>query len=333
MGYGIIYFTSGESVFRISKAEGDMYLDTFEDIFSPSNDTSHITSLWRQQNDIFFTIQDWDNEQNLDVYKLIPPKDKGINSNEDASETKGNSPRHSRANSSGSRGKRKRTRTRSGSGYGSDLGYGSPRSPRGKGQTVNDSNMYANKVRTFSLSANARIWQLGAMNFQKKFVLGMGASIKNHKPNLLQIGFKKKIKILSLDGFKGKGNANIVWPKSAPESLPHAIYNHKATKTWFCILNVINLSNEKLYWLQFRMDKAAKKKIVWQRLVPVPDCALTAKGDWLYYDENRDVLIGFECANVDSKEYIFKYLPDMTKYLFVDDDANDDKKEKEMNSQ
>ena len=36
--YGIIYFTTGESVYRIMKTEGDMYLDNYEDIFTPSND-------------------------------------------------------------------------------------------------------------------------------------------------------------------------------------------------------------------------------------------------------------------------------------------------------
>ena len=277
--FGIIYFTTGESVYRISKTEGDLYLDTIEDIFSPSNDTSHITSLWRQQNDIFLTIQDWDNEENLDVYKLIPPKDRGITGNtpDTPSNARGSTPKfgHNRSNSGS---KRKRTRTRSGSGYGSDFGGYSPRS---KG-TANDSNEFVNKVRTFSLSANARIWQLGAMNFQKKFVLGMGAAQKGHKPNLLQIGFKKKIKSMSVDGIKGKGSAKVVWPKSAPEDLPHSIFNHKATKSWFCILCVTNLDSNKLYWLQFKMDKA-KKKIVWQRLVAVPEEAMD--GDWLYYDE------------------------------------------------
>ena len=76
--HGIIYFTTGESVYRIMKTEGDMYLDNYEDIFTPSNDTSHITCLWRQDNNIYLTIQDWDNEEMLDVYKIRPPKDKGV---------------------------------------------------------------------------------------------------------------------------------------------------------------------------------------------------------------------------------------------------------------
>merc|ERR1712228_136238 len=144
---------------------------------------------------------------------------------------------------------------------------------------------------------------------------GMGAAQKSHKPSLLQIGFKKKIKSMSLDGNKGNGDKNVVWPKSAPEDLPHSIFNHKETKSWFCILCVTHLDDDKLYWLQFKMDKA-KKKIIWQRLVAVPEEAMN--GDWLYYDEMRDVLIGFECKQ--SKEYIFKYLPDMTKYLLIEDE-------------
>ena len=68
---GIIYFTNGESVFRISKAQGDMYLDDKEDIFSPSNDTSHITCLWRQNNDIYITLQDWDNEEVSNIFVTL----------------------------------------------------------------------------------------------------------------------------------------------------------------------------------------------------------------------------------------------------------------------
>ena len=45
--HGLIYFTNGESIYRIYKTEGNMYLDNYEDIFTPSSDTSHITSLWR----------------------------------------------------------------------------------------------------------------------------------------------------------------------------------------------------------------------------------------------------------------------------------------------
>ena len=58
------------------------------------------------------------------------------------------------------------------------------------------------------------------------------------------------------------------------------------------------------------MDKT-KKKVEWQRLVKIPDTA--KKGDWLYYDEIRDLLIGFEQINKDKNEYVFKFLPDMTK--------------------
>ena len=185
--YGIIYFTTGESVYRIMKTEGDMYLDNFEDIFTPSNDTSHITSLWRQNNDIFLTIQDWENESAIDVYKIRPPKDKGVSTPDSPTGKRARSP---------SFGNRNRTRSRSNSGYGSDYGGSSPRSSG----TANDSNAFVNKVRTFSLQYNSRIWQLGTMRFEKKFILSVGAAQMGNVPQLLQIGFKKKIKAMNLMG-------------------------------------------------------------------------------------------------------------------------------------
>ena len=177
-----------------------MYLDTFEDIFTPSNDTSHITCLWRQNNDLYLTIQDWDSEENLDLYKVIPPKDKGVAT---PSTPEDNTPGVHRAKSPsfGSRGhsprhSKRRSRSRSGStGYGSD--YAS--SPRGRG-TANDSNLFVNKVRTFSLSYNSRIWQLGTMRFEKKMLLAVGAAQLGSAPQILQIGFKKKINALPIMG-------------------------------------------------------------------------------------------------------------------------------------
>eukprot|EP01084_Bolivina_argentea_P051821 95298_1 len=313
--HGVIYFTTGESVFRIVKTEGDMYLDTFEDIFSPSNDTSHITCLWRQGNDIFLTIQDWDTEENLDVYKVKPnTTNKGMATPDSPLSGKGvRSPSFDRSNST-----KRRTRTRSGSGYGSDCSAGTP---RGRG-TANDSNDFVTKVRTFSLSYNSRIWQLGSMNFQKKFVLAVAAAQKAYAPQLLKIGFKQKIKVLGLTG-KGKGDKRIVWPKTTPEDVPHAIFNHKATKSWFCVLPATHTKKGGLYWIQFKFDKP-KKKISWQRLVSIPEEA--QDGDWLYYDELRDVLVGFRRVDDDNKEYVFKYLPDMTKYLWIATTDDDDEK-------
>ena len=176
------------------KTEGDIYLDTYEDIFTPSNDTSHITCLWRQVNDIFITIQDWDNETNLDVYKLRPVRDKGI---------AGVGTPDSPTGRSSPKAKRKRSRSGSnasgyGSGYGSDYGGSGSRSPRGG--TANDSNDYMNKVRTFSLQYNSRIWQLGTMRYEKKFLMAIGAAQMGSNPQLLRIGFKTKIKSISLMG-------------------------------------------------------------------------------------------------------------------------------------
>merc|ERR1711920_242796 len=44
----------------------------------------------------------------------------------------------------------------------------------------------------------------------------------------------------------------------------------------------------------------------------------------------RDCLIGFKCANASSKEYVFKYLPDMTKFLWIEDDKKDNAEEPMM---
>ena len=96
----------------------------------------------------------------------------------------------------GGKSPRARTRSRSNSGYGSDYGGSSPRG----GGTANDSNEFVNKVRTFSLSFNSRIWQLGTMRFEKKFVLAVGAAQLGSIPQLLQIGFKKKIKTMAMMG-------------------------------------------------------------------------------------------------------------------------------------
>eukprot|EP00483_Globobulimina_turgida_P001699 UN01701 len=63
------------------------------------------------------------------------------------------------------------------------------------------------------------------------------------------------------------------------------------------------------------MDKA-KKKVSWQRLVPIPEEA--KQGDWCYYDELRDVLIGFSRGDKENEEYVFKYLPDITKYFWIE---------------
>ena len=114
-----------------------------------------------------------------------------------------------------------------------------------------------------------------------------------------------------------------MWPRSVPDQVPHSVVFHKATKTWFCILPVTKGDDGALYWMQFRMDKM-KKKVSWQRLVPIPEDA--KEGDWLYYDEGRDVLIGFARGDDAHKHYVFKFLPDLTKHLWVDFDDDDDQK-------
>lgn len=122
--------------------------------------------------------------------------------------------------------------------------------------------------------------------------------------------------------------------------MPHDIYLHKATKTWFCILPVGNskdADSDTRYWMQFKMDKA-KKKITWQRLVGIPDEVKTV--DWLYYDQLRDCLVGFDkdrCVGgkeVDEQEeeeesgdreekYVLTYVADMSKLLWVSNEEDE----------
>lgn len=117
-----------------------------------------------------------------------------------------------------------------------------------------------------------------------------------------------------------------MWPRSVPDQVPHSVEFHKATKTWFCILPVTKgkSGDGALYWMQFRMDKT-KKKIIWQRLIPIPEEA--KEGDWLYYDELRDVLIGFARGDDNEKQYIFKFLPGLSKHLWIEFEDDDDQKE------
>lgn len=153
---------------------------------------------------------------------------------------------------------------------------------------------------------------VGWMTFEKKFVLAMGAAHAGSSPIVLRIGFKTKIKVLNIV------KSNIVWPSYLTENMPHAFYYHRPTKTWFMIIPVQNKKIAgKLFWLQFKFDQQ-KKKVIWHRLVPVPEGECCTKGEWLYYDDIRDVLIGYYGSNKEEQEYIVKYLPDMSKYLWIE---------------
>merc|ERR1711879_633059 len=70
------------------------------------------------------------------------------------------------------------------------------------------------------------------------------------------------------------------------------------------------------------MGDKTKKKVIWSRLIPLPPDA--TEGDWLYYDELRDVLIGFARADDADKQYVFKFLPDLTKHLWIEFEDEED---------
>ncbi|ETO15877.1 hypothetical protein RFI_21487 [Reticulomyxa filosa] len=68
------------------------------------------------------------------------------------------------------------------------------------------------------------------------------------------------------------------------------------------------------YLLQFRMD-GSRRKVVWKRLLPMPESM--KEYQWIYYDDLRDVLIGYKFNDNDPKCYKLGYLPDMGKLLAV----------------
>merc|ERR1711879_919503 len=70
------------------------------------------------------------------------------------------------------------------------------------------------------------------------------------------------------------------------------------------------------------MGDKTKKKVIWSRLIPLPPDA--TEGDWLYYDELRDVLIGFARVDDADKQYVFKFLPDLTKHLWIEFEDEED---------
>ena len=65
-----IYFTNGEAIYQISRDASNNYKDDVDEIFAPTSDTQHITSLWRQFNEVYFLIQDWDTEDDIQIYKV-----------------------------------------------------------------------------------------------------------------------------------------------------------------------------------------------------------------------------------------------------------------------
>ena len=46
------------------------YRQSWDEVWSVDGDTSHITSLWRQGDQLYFTSQDWEKEDMLDLYKV-----------------------------------------------------------------------------------------------------------------------------------------------------------------------------------------------------------------------------------------------------------------------
>eukprot|EP01084_Bolivina_argentea_P006606 12530_1 len=298
--HGVIYFTDGEALFKIAKTEGNMYLDMFETIYTPADDTTRITALWRQNNDIYFSLQSYENEENLDVWKLKPARNKGISDAASPLYDAPSSPRSSGGSPRSPRSPRSK-RSYSGASSGSD--------------SEQESNEHCRKFKRFSLQYEERIWQLESFRYQNKSLLSIGAAVVGQRPQLLQMGFHSRMKVLDLIPSK-----TVLWPKTGSDETPHTMYHHKDTKSWFCVLPVKDKKGKGgLQWMQFQLN--SKKKVIWQRLIDVPqqedDEKDAQQGQWLHYDPVRDVLIGYKQTNSDTDEYTFKYLPDMTKYLWI----------------
>ncbi len=70
-----IYFTNGEEVYRIIfKPALEVWDDGPEELWAPQGDTSHITSLWRQGDLVHWTVQDWNKEEDIDLYRVRAAK-------------------------------------------------------------------------------------------------------------------------------------------------------------------------------------------------------------------------------------------------------------------
>jgi len=283
-----------------------------QEIWQPPSDTCHITSLWRQYDQLYFTAQDWAHEEVLDLFRINNTNNNNAN------------------NSTGSSSPQVCSQTRSSS---------NARAPTGNFGRINinsgkDNNNPSLKVRSFSLQYVDHIWQLSWLRFEKKFLLGIAACRGGHQPELMElmeIPFKGHLKLLS-----GLDSKKILWPTSYFDNIPHTFIYHQPTRTWLLFLPVIidsknrqktnnntDISNtdnilDKQYWLQFRLD-ATRKKCIWHRFIPLSPELLV--GQWLFYDEIRDVLIGWKATvdNNQNKYYELKFLPNISKLLWVEE--------------
>jgi len=228
----------------------DLYAEKYHEIWQPQTDTCHITSLWRQGDQVYFVVQDWEHEEILDLYRINIESLSNNNSNSNTS-PRPNSTRSGRTSSNA----RAPALSRQGSNNARSFTY--------------DPNLCL-KVRSFSLKHDDRVWQLSWLRFEKKFLLGIAACHGGHQPQLIEIPFKNNIKLSPL------GPKKILWPTTYADNIPHTLIYHQPTRTWFTFLPIVmdsksesnnnatannNNANilDKQYWLQFRLDAARKK--------------------------------------------------------------------------
>ena len=131
------------------------------------------------------------------------------------------------------------------------------------------------------------------------------------------------------------GSKHYTWPRPYDDTIPHDFIYHRPTRTWLLFLPVYSSKNgndpsknKERFWVQFRLD-AGKKKVIWHRLVALPSHLI--EGEWIYYDDIRDVLIGWQATDDKTNEYKLKFLPDVSKYLWVDVKDSDSKENENEN--
>ena len=74
------------------------------------------------------------------------------------------------------------------------------------------------------------------------------------------------------------------------------------------------------HWVQFMMDCKCER-VIWSRLISIPT-KVQHVHIWLYYDENRDVLIGYHGITHDEQgntKYSIVYFPGLNNLLQVDE--------------
>ncbi|ETO15878.1 hypothetical protein RFI_21488, partial [Reticulomyxa filosa] len=230
-----IYFTNGEEIYKIGYATDVVgaYSSTYTRIWSPGSDTIHVTSLWRQADTVYFTVQDWNKEEDIVLYRI---RKVGVDvfGRKDSSGSitgiyRARSPTDSNLPSLVTQ------ISRSAGGYSTPTGMGGTMTfpdingplsvvPANSATSVSNTSILPNvnvrtggganagtssptgggggggapptdaqKVRAYALRYKQRVWQLRTLRFEKKFLVGVAASHIEQEPAIMNIAFKKEL--------------------------------------------------------------------------------------------------------------------------------------------